>query len=237
MSRRASSRKSVKQGGRKKEGVRGHLQARNRLPSTIKALWLHEGTLHILASDRVSHHEISRLQARFKCQKAKVLLMEEFFRDVMEYNTKLLVSIRDGKILYDGLDVVKVIGINIRKGLMAGTKEMLLRKFMNIRKEISEIESVKSQVFENVYTSCLESAQAALIMKGRAILVPRIVPELLRVFLLDKGLERTHIKYCEEIIWTYKSLERKKIAPLTGEDIDSLSRKAELFRDAVKRIS
>lgn len=203
----------------------------------IKALWLHEGVLHILAADRIPHQEITRLQARYRCQKAKILLTEEFFREVMEYNTKLLVSIRDGRLLHDSMGMVKVVEINIRKGLMAGTKEMLLRKFMNIKKEIGEIESVKAQVFDNVYTSCLESAQAALIMKGRAILVPRIVPELLRVFLLDNGLERTHIKYCEEIIWTYKSLERKKIAPLTGEDIDSLSRKAELFRDAVKRIS
>jgi hypothetical protein len=205
--------------------------------SGIKALWTHEGVLHILASDRVPHQKISRLQARHKCEKAKVLLMEEFFRTVMEYNTKLLVSIRDGRILHDSLGVVKVVEMNIRKGLMAGTKEMLLRKFMSIRKEIGEIESVKSQVFENVYTSCLESAQAALIMKGRAILVPRIVPELLRLFLLDRGLERTHIRYCEEIIWNYKALERKRIAPLTGEDIDKLAKKAELFRDAVKRIS
>ena len=225
MSRNASPRKSVK------EGASRHLQ------STIKALWIHEGTLHILASDRVPHQEITRLQTRYKCQKAKVLLTEEFFREVMEYNTKLLVSIRDGKLLQDSMGMVKVVEMNIRKGLMAGTKEMLLRKFMNIKKEIGEIESVKSQVFDNVYTSCLESAQAALIMKGRAILVPRIVPELLRVFLLEKGLERTHIKYCEEIIWTYKALEHKKIAPLTGKEIDRLSEKAELFRDAVKRIS
>jgi len=209
----------------------------SKIPGNVTALWIHEGVLYILASDKVMHQEISRLQSRYKAQKAKVLLTEEFFRDVMEYNTKLLVSIRDGRILHDSLDIVKVIGINIKKGLMAGTKEMLLRKFMLIRKEIKEIESVKSQVFENVYTSCLESAQAALIMKGRAILTPRIVPELLRVFLLGKGLERTHIKYCDEIIWTYKSLEHKRIPPLTGEEIDALSQKGELFRDAVKRIS
>jgi hypothetical protein len=203
----------------------------------VKAFWLYQDTLHILVSDKMMHQEISSLQSRFRSQKAKVLLMEQFFKDVMEYNTNLLVSIRDGKILYDSLDIVKVIGTNIRKGLMAGTKEMLLRKFMSIQREIKEIESLKSQVFENVYTSCLESAQAALIMKGRAILVPRMVPELLKVFLLGKGLERTHIKYCDEIIWTYKALEHKKISPLTGEEIDKLARKAELFRDAVKRIS
>lgn len=203
----------------------------------MKALWLHQDTLHILASDRVFHQEITRLQKRFKASQTRVILMEEFFRDIMEYNTKLLVSIRDGKILFDSLDMVKVIGINIRKGLMAGTREMLLRKFMAIQREIKEIESVKNQVFENVYISCLESAQAALIMKGRFILAPRIVPELLKVFLLGKGLERTHIKYCDEIIWTYKSLEHKKIPPLTGEEIDKFTKKAELFRDAVKRIS
>jgi len=60
---------------------------------------------------------------------------------------------------------------------------------------------------------------------------------MLRVFLLGKGLERTHIKYCEEIIRTYKALEHKKIQPLTGKEIDKLAKKTELFRDAVKRIS
>src|SRR3990172_2434024 len=158
----------------KPEGASRHI------PSSIKALWLHEGALNILASDKVSHQEISRLQARHKAQKAKVILMDEFFRDVMEYNTKILVSIRDGTIIYDSLDMVKVIGINIRKGLMAGTKEMLLRKFMSIQREINEIESVKNQVFENIYASCLEDAQDCLISRGRAVLVPRNVPELLR---------------------------------------------------------
>ncbi|HJW97138.1 MAG TPA: hypothetical protein VJ485_03170 [archaeon] len=207
------------------------------LGGDIKALWLYQDTLHVLASERPSGKAIQDLQERHKAGKAKVLLMEAFFRDVMEYNTKLLVSIRDGNILFDSLDMVKVIGINIRKGLMAGTKEMLLRKFMSIQGEIREIESVKNQVFDNIYTSCLEAAQAALTAKGKIVLVPRNIPELLRVFLLEKGLERTHIKYCEEIIWTYKALEHKKIASLTGKEIDKLARKAELFRDAVKRIS
>jgi len=205
--------------------------------SSIKALWLYQDTLYILASDKVLHQEISRLQARHKAGKAKILLIEEFFRDVMEYNTNLLVSIRDGRIVQDSLGMVSVIGINIRKGLMAGTKERLLGKFMSGQKEIEESEDVKGQVFENIYTSCLEAAQASLMAKGRPVLAPRSVPEFLRVFLLGKGLERTHIKYCEEIIWTYKALEHKKIEPLTGKEIDTLSKKAELFRDAVKRIS
>lgn len=203
---------------------------------SIKALWLHEGTLHVLCSERPSENALAGLRRRHKAKEAKAILAEDFFKEVMEYNTKLLVSIRDGKVIFDGLDIVKVIGINIQRGLMAGTKEMLLRKFMSIRKEIKQIEDTKSQVFENIYISCLESAQAALIMKGRVILTPRLVPELLRMFLLGKGLERTHIKYCEEIIWAYKAIERKKIPPLSGVEIDRLARKAELFRDAVKRI-
>jgi hypothetical protein len=207
-----------------------------RYGSGIKALWIHEGILHILSSEKVGHKEISRLQERFKASQAKVLLIEQFLKDVMEYNTKLLVSIRDGKVLHDSMDIVKVIGINIKKGMMAGTREMLLRKFMDIQKEIKEIEHTKERVFENVFISCLEAAQASLLMKGRIILTPKLVPEMLRIFLLGKGLERTHIKYCEEIIWTYKSLEHKKIPPLTGKEMDKLSQKAEIFRDAVKRI-
>jgi hypothetical protein len=203
----------------------------------VKALWIHEGILYILSSEKVPSKEISRLQTRHKAGHAKVLLTEQFLKDVMEYNTKLLVSIRDGKILFDGLDMVKVIGLNIQKGMMAGTKEMLLRKFMSIQKEIKEVERTKERAFENVYVGCLEAAQAALLMKGRVILIPKAVPQLLRMFLLGKGLESTHIKYCEEIIWTYKALEHKKIQPLTGREMDKLSHKAEIFRDAVKRIS
>ena len=202
----------------------------------IKALWTHEDVLHILTSEKVGHEEISRLQARHKAGQAKVLLIEQFLKEVMEYNTKLLVSIRDGRVIFDRLDMVKVIGLNIQKGLMAGTKEMLLKKFMSIQKELKEIESSKNQVLENVYISCVEAAQAALLSKGRVILIPKMVPEMLRVFLLGKGLERTHIKYCEEIIRTYKALEHKRIAPLTGREMDKLVKKAELFRDAVKRI-
>ncbi len=211
--------------------------AKSKISQNIKALWMHENVLHILTSEKVSHQDITILQKRHKAGQVKVLLIEQFLKEVMEYNTKLLVSIRDGRVIFDRLDMVKVIGLNIQKGLMAGTKEMLLKKFMSIQKELKEMESSKSQAFENIYISCLEAAQAALLSKGRVILIPKMVPEMLRVFLLGKGLERTQIKYCEEIIWTYKALEHKKIQPLTGKEIDKLAKKTELFRDAVKRIS
>ncbi|MDO8971172.1 MAG: hypothetical protein Q7U74_10820, partial [Saprospiraceae bacterium] len=69
----------------------------------------------------------------------KQVMVDDFFKDLMEYNTSLLVSIRDGEIFHDALGIVKVVKINIEKGLMVGTKEILLKKLLAIQEYLREI--------------------------------------------------------------------------------------------------
>lgn len=204
----------------------------------IKASWIHNEMIYILC---ISRH-ITELTKHFskKCglaeEKIRVGTTEDLVKEIIHHNTRVLTSIRDGKTLYDPLKLLHSLKINIEKGLMTGTKEGILRKFLVIKEHLKEIENTKIQVFDNIYVSVIEASQTALIIKNHLVLIPRLIPEVLKKYLLRNGLEKTQIDYAEEVIKTYKSYEHKKIPLPNGRKLDDLSRKAELFREAVKKM-
>jgi len=208
------------------------------LKSLIKASWYHEGLLYVICLNRYIIKLTNYFSKKLGLPKEKVRVgsLEDLIKEISEHNTRVLVSVRDGKILYDPYKLISSLKININKGLMTGTKEAILRKFLLIKEYIKEIENIKVKVFDNIYMSTVEAAQTALIMKGHTILVPRLIPEMLKKHLQGKGLEKTHVDYAAEIIKTFKDYEHKKIPLPSGKKLDELARKAELFREAVKKI-
>jgi hypothetical protein len=194
----------------------------------MKAIWKFQDTLFVVGT-------VPDKQLKHKGQ-IKRFSLEEFFMHIMDYDTKLLLSIRDGQLVKDEYNIIGVIRKNIQNGIVLGTKEMLLRKLMNIRESMREVERIKKDMFDNTYTSCLEAAQAGLMAKGQSILVPRKVPELLEKHLLNKGLEKTQVGYCREIIEEYKKVEHGKGILPEGRKLDELARKCQLFREAVKKV-
>ena len=208
------------------------------LKNLIKAMWVHEGMLYIMCLSKYIVKLTKYFSQTYKLpeDKVRVGIEEDLIKEISEHNTRVLISIRDGKIIYDPYKLIISIRININKGLMTGTKEAILRKFLLIKDYIKEIEGIKAEVFDNIYTSTIEAAQTALIINGHVILIPRLIPEMLKKYLLGKGLEKTHIEYASEIIKTFKDYEHRTIPLPSGKELDDLARKAELFREAVKKL-
>lgn len=223
---------------RGKEGKKIKVKLTPYLKKIIKSLWYHNEMLYVLCINKY----ITKLTKYFSKEygipeeRVRVGTMEDLIKKVTEHNTRVLVSIRDGKIIYDPLSFIKSIKINIKKGAMIGTKEAILRKFLLIKDNIKKIKSTKIEVFDNIYTATVEASQTALILKGHTIMIPKLIPEMLKKYLKGKGLEKSHIKHATEIIKTFKDYEHKKIPLPSGKKLDDLARKAELFREAIKRI-
>jgi|GEM_PF-1950945 len=208
------------------------------LRSIIKASWVHNGMLYVICLNKHIVELTKHFSHVYKLPEDKVRVgsIEDLIKEICEHNTRVLISIRDGRIIYDPYKLISSLKINIQKGLMTGTKEAILRKFLLIKDYIKEIENAKIQVLDNIYTSTVEAAQTALVLKGHAMLVPRLIPDMLKEHLQGKGLEKTHVNYATEIVRTFKDYEHKKIALPSGKKLDDLARKAELFREAVKKI-
>ncbi len=210
------------------------------LEHIIKSIWIHEGNLYVIC---VSKH-IVQLTKHFSQKyhlhdkRVHVGTIEDLIKEIINHNTRVLISIRDGRVVHDPIHLLHSLKINIQKGLLVGTKEAILKKFMLIKDYIKEIESTKEQVFDNIYVSTIEAAQTALVIKGKnnIALIPRLIPDVLRETMLGKGLEKTHIEYASEIILKYKAYEHKKCPLPEGKRLDELARKAGLFRDAVKKL-
>lgn len=208
------------------------------LRSIIKASWIHNEMLYIICLNKNIVALTKHFSQVYKLPEDKVRVgsIEDLIKEISENNTRVLISIRDSKIIYDPFKLITSLKINIHKGLMTGTKEAILRKFLMIKDYIKEIENTKLQYLDNIYTSIIHAAQTALVLKGHAILIPRLIPEMLKEHLQDKGLEKTHINYAIEIIKIFKDYEHKKIPLPNGKKLDDLARKAELFKEAVKKI-
>jgi hypothetical protein len=204
----------------------------------IKASWIHNEMIYVLCLEKHITELTKKFSKKFGLgeEKVRVGTTENLVKEIINHNTRVLVSVRDGRIIYDPLKLLNSLKINIEKGIMTGTKEGILRKFLVIKDHLKEIENTKVQVFDNIYVSTIEASQTALILKNHFVLVPRLIPEVLRKYLLGQGLEKTPINDAEEIIKIYKSYEHKKISLPSGRKLDDLARKAELFREAVKKM-
>lgn len=204
----------------------------------IKASWIHNEMVYVLCLQKHIIELTKKFSKKFGLAEEKIRIgtTEDLVKEIINHNTRVLISVRDGRIIYDPLKLLHSLKINIDKGLMTGTKEGILRKFLVIKDHLKEIENIKVQVFDNVYVSTVEASQTALVLKNHLILVPRLIPDTLRRYLLGKGLERSQINDAEEIINTYKAYEHKKIPLPDGKKLDDLSIKSERFRETIKKM-
>jgi hypothetical protein len=204
----------------------------------IRAAWLHNEMVYILCLTNHITELTKKYSKKFGLpeEKIRVGTTEDLVKEIIHHNTRILISVRDGKPLYDPLKLLHSLKINIEKGLMIGTKEGILRKFLVIKEHLKEIDKIKVQVFDNIYISTIEASQTALILRNHVVLVPRLIPNVLREYMLGRGLEKSQINDAEEIIRLYKAYEHKKIQLPAGRKLDELSKKAERFREAVKKL-
>mgnify|MGYP001359617620 CR=1 FL=1 len=144
----------------------------------IKAAWMHQDKIYILCIPKHVTILTKQFSKKWNIAKENVRIgtIEDLVKEIIQHNTRVIISVRDGKVIYDPLKILHSLKKNIQKGLMTGTKEGILRKFMLIKDHIKEIEKIKEKLFDNIYISTIEASQTALIITGNIALIPRIIP-------------------------------------------------------------
>ena len=215
-----------------------HVKINASLGKMIKASWIHKDMLYVICVNKQIIYLTKYFSETYDIphEKVRVGSMEDLIKEISNHNTRVLISIREGKIIYDPFKFLKSLKINIEKGMMIGTKEVILKKFLLIKDYLKEIENLKRDIFDNIYTSTIEASQTALILGGHSVLIPRLIPEILKKRIGGRKMERTYIGYASEIIKMYKAYEHKKIDLPNGKKLDDLTIKAMLFREAVKKL-
>lgn len=204
----------------------------------IRAAWIYDEKLYLLCLPK----HVSVLTKKFSKkwhiteERVHVGTIEDLVREIIKHNTRVIISVREGRVIHDPLKLIHSLKKNIQTGLMIGTKEGILRKFMLIKENIKDIEEIKEKIFDNIYLSTIEASQTALILKGHVALIPRMISVKLKQHLLDRGLERSDLNNAAEIISLYKLYEHKKVNLPPGKKLDELSKKAESFRESVKKL-
>lgn len=208
------------------------------LAKMIKASWIHKDMLYVICVNKQIVYLTRYFSEKYNLPQEKVRIgsMEDLIKEISNHNTRVLISIREGVIVYDPFKFLKSLKINIERGMMIGTKEVILKKFMLIKDYLKGIDNIKRDIFDNIYTSTIEASQTALILEGHAILVPRLIPDMLKKKIRGRKMERTYINYASEIIKMYKNYEHKKTGLPDGKKLDELTGKAMLFREAVKKM-
>jgi len=168
-----------------------------------------------------------------KTENSFSFLLEDFFKEICEHNPSILISIRDGKILYDKLKIVSVVKNNLKKGALVGTKENLLVKLEKIDSELIKCNKIKIQVLSNLYNSLVDSCQALFIINNFSPPVPKKIPEELKNK-FSKKIDKKIINYPEEIIRYYKDVEHQKVHIIDGKKLDDLAKKLLLFKEILK---
>lgn len=215
-----------------------HFELTDHEKKMIRAAWICDEKLYLLCIPKHFSILTKQFSDRWHISKEKVHIetIEDLVKEIIQHNTKVIISVREGKILYDPLKLLHSLKKNIEKGLMIGTKEGILKKFMLIKDNIKEIENIKIKIFDNTYISTIEACQTALILKNHIALIPRVISVKLRKYLLNRGLERSDLNNAVEIISLYKLYEHNKLNLPPGKKLDELVKKAGLFREAVKKL-
>ncbi len=178
----------------------------------IKSIWIIKEEFYILISDlnKKEKKEFNKKIKKFSEKyyvKIYPIEIADLFRNIAEYNKKILINIRDSKLLYDKVGFIKVIKINIKEGNLVGTKEFLLKRFMNIDKNFREINSKKSAIFTNIYSSVIEASQAILFAFGYdGIKEKRIINNLKKLH-KKEIINKEELDFVKNTIKAYKKYE------------------------------
>lgn len=154
----------------------------------------------------------------------------EYFEKLMSGNPEIFSEIKHSITIYDPSSFFSPFKDLIKRGKILGTKESLMNLIFKIKDRFKAINHLKLQVFENIYTSTIDSGQAALIAADHSIPIQRALPADLEKYFVKKGLlELKYVNYCIEIIKLFKDNEHGKLGNISGEMLDGLIGKNHLF--------
>ena len=164
-------------------------------------------------------------------------LLTEYFEDIMKNKEEVFSEIKKSIIFYDPSGIIKPIKILIEKGKIKRTKEAMLNLIIEVGNQIREIKEIKLEILSDIYSAVIDAAQAPLLLRGYAILIPSTLPSLLQIFLKGREIPQKTIEDFMEIYNTYKEYEHGKINDIDGKKLDKLMKSSDKFIDDMQHLA
>lgn len=245
--KKEKKRKTEKKDGEKEaieEFVREILE---KYKKEIKAIWgfnlEREWVINLLVDDlkineeKIDEIKVYALKLDEKIEKkhgvtlhTKLLKVTRYYDYLIENRIDIFLEIKKSVCFYDPSGFFNPIKILIEKGEIKGTKEAIYRLITQVKKNMKELREIKLDVLGKIYSSVIDAAEAALIVKGVSFFIPNEIPKALeREFLGKKLISKKTFNAFEDIYNTYKAYEHGEIEEIDGKKLDELIKKADLF--------
>lgn len=187
--------------------------------------WEFKGTKFFLVRKKTSN--------KSNKSKKKEILVEDFFQKIASYNHETLVSVKQGKIISDPLNILKVVQNSLKRGEFIGTKEKILRNLNNISVYLKKADDIKMGVLSNTYNSFIDFIQASFIKNNLKLPIPKEIPGIMRKNKSKLGIDEKTIKYSKEIIDYYKKVEKSEKKNITGKELEDLRKKVSHIKSSL----
>jgi len=161
--------------------------------------------------------------------------INDYFERVMTNNLEIFSEILHSIPLYDPTSFFTPLRTLARQRKILGTKEATFRIIDSIKAHFKAIHGYKLEVLDAIYSGVIDAGQAALLAANYSIPVQKhLSHHLKKCFIGGKRkkkimLEKRYIKWCEEIVTTFKGFEHGIIKDISGQQIDNLVIKGAVF--------
>jgi len=153
----------------------------------------------------------------------QVFFLSEFWKYIETGSPITYTMIRDGIAYYD-IGFFEVMQKLVKKGLVKPKTEAVERQ-LSIAKQLMSItyHSFNKGFVQNLEGAIVSAVQSLLIEMGIEPPSPKQVPEFLKKYLVDRGiLSEGYYFIASNVIQTYKDIEHKKRAPLSGDELQKM---------------
>ncbi|MBI4167783.1 MAG: hypothetical protein HY515_02400 [Candidatus Aenigmarchaeota archaeon] len=225
-------------------------------PTVVKSIWMtsssgKEGdTIIFLLDDTNQVDSITTNEIKLEAQKIAKSLSLSSEADLIFYKLSdywelirhgspvTFTEIRDGIPLYDPSGFFLPLKKLLMGGRVPGTKEAMKSLIQQSPLRLLRIERIHTlSVLDALSSAVVDAAQAPLMGVGVSPPTPKNVPEQLRIhFVRKRKLSPEYVKYYEDVIRTWKSLEHGELKILKPEKIDELVEKATRFVEKMEHL-
>ncbi len=219
-------------------------------PTIIKSIWMtsssdegKEDTVIFLLDDTNQVDSITTNEIKLEAQKISKILklrgetdlifykLSDYWELIRHGSPVTFTEIRDGIPLYDPSGFFLPLKKLLLEGRVPGTKEAMKSLIQQSPLRLLRIERIHTiSIMDALSSAVVDAAQAPLLNIGVSPPTPKNVPQQLRIhFVRKRKLAPEYVKYYEDVIKTWKSLEHGELKVITPEKIDEMVEKATRF--------
>ncbi|MFH1591889.1 MAG: hypothetical protein ABIB47_00785 [Candidatus Woesearchaeota archaeon] len=189
----------------------------------------------IIISMGMQARDITGVKKEFHIQ---VYILTDFWESVKDASPVIFTFLRDGVPLFDR-GVFMPWKLLLKMGRIRPSPEAI-----DMHMEVGEksIEMARNRLLsivgQDIYYGILNPAQAALMLYGIAPPTPTEAIHLLNEIFVkkEKLLEKKYVDILEKIRKFYKSIEHGKVKQLSGAEVDSMLKDADLYMKRIKKL-